>query len=171
VLLNGLGFGNPCLALMSSIICLPFMISTALVLYALYVVGNGAQMTSSKMLGVSPLRKKPIVSSLLMVYPACRTRSLKSEMYWSTSGKHILHLSSLRRALCCSCESEKWSLNCCMNVSQTSYMLLLTGSRESIHVPMSWTHAATCGPWNSVRAIETLRIAEFSPGMPELAQK
>jgi hypothetical protein len=38
------------------------------------------------------------------------------------------------------------------------------GCRESIHVPMSLTHAVVCCPWNNVRAIDTLRIAEFSPG-------
>jgi hypothetical protein len=128
-------------------------------------------MTSSRMLGVSPFMKNAMVSSLLMVYPAWHTKSLKSDIYWSTSGKCILHLLSSSLALCCSCESTKWSLNSCMNVSQTSWMSSLTGSKESIHVPILRTHAATCCPWNSVRAIKTLRIAEFNPGTHELARK
>jgi hypothetical protein len=36
---------------------------------------------------------------------------------------------------------------------------------------MSQTHAATCCPWNKVRAIDTLQIGEFSPDTHELAWK
>jgi hypothetical protein len=135
------------------------------------VVGNGALMTSSRMLGVRPFKKNLMVFLLPMVYPACRTSSLKSDMYWSMSEKCILHLLRSILALCCSWESAKWSLNSCTNVVQTSRMSSSTGSRESIHVPISRTHAATCGPWNNVRAIKTLWIVEFSPGTCEFARK
>jgi hypothetical protein len=53
----------------------------------------------------------------------------------------------------------------------TSCTSSLTGSRESIHVPMSRTHAAVCCPWNGMRVIDTLQIAEFSPGTCALARK
>jgi hypothetical protein len=56
-------------------------------------------------------------------------------------------------------------------VVHTSCTSSLVGSRESIHVPISLTHAAVCCPWNSVKAIDTLRIVEFSPGTCEFAQK
>jgi hypothetical protein len=134
-------------------------------------MGNGLLMTSSRMLGVSLFMKNPMVSSLPMVYPAWRNKSSKSNMYWSTSGKHILHLLSSSLALYCSCESTKWSLNSCTNMSHTSWISSLIGSSESIHVPMLRTHATTCCSWNSVRAIDTLWIAEFNPGTRELAQK
>jgi hypothetical protein len=68
-------------------------------------------MIASKTLGVSPFRKNPMVSSLPIVYPARRTSSSKSAIYWSISGNLILHLSRSRRALCCSCESVKCSEN------------------------------------------------------------
>jgi hypothetical protein len=47
-------------------------------------------------------------------------------------------------------------------VVHTSCMSSLIGSRESIQVPISLTHAEVCCPWNSVSAMNTLRIAEFS---------
>jgi hypothetical protein len=81
VLSNGQGFGSSRLALMSSIICLPLVMSMAFALCSAYVVGNGALMTSSRMLGVRPFKKNPMVSSLPMVYPACHTSSSKSDMY------------------------------------------------------------------------------------------
>jgi hypothetical protein len=112
-----------------------------------------------------------MVSSLPTVYPAYRTRSSKSEMYWSTSGKRILHWSSCSLALCWDWESAKWSLNSWTEVVHTSGMSSLVRSKESIHAPMSLTHAAVCCPWNSVNAMDTLRIAEFSPGTLEFARK
>jgi hypothetical protein len=128
-------------------------------------------MTSSRMLGESPLRKKPMVSSLPTVYPAYCTRSLKSEMYWSMSGKHILHWSSSGLALCWDCKSTKWSLNSWMKVVHTSCMSSLTGSRELTHAPMSLIHTAVCCPWNRVSAMDTLQIGEFSPGTCKFTQK
>jgi hypothetical protein len=128
-------------------------------------------MTSSRMLGVRLFKKNPMVSSLPMVYPACLTKSSKSDMYWSTLGKCILHLSSSILALCCSCELERWSLNSCMKVSQTSYMSSFMRSRESIQVPISRTHAATCCPWSKVRVMDTLQMGELSPGTRALARK
>jgi hypothetical protein len=123
------------------------------------------------MLGESPLRKNPMVSLLPMVYPTCHTRSSKSDMYWSTSEKRILHRLRSILALCWDCESVKCSLNSWTKVVQTSYMLSLTGSKESTHAPMSLTHAAVCCPWNKVSAMDTLQIGKFSPGTREFAWK
>jgi hypothetical protein len=103
-------------------------------------------MITSRMLGVRPFRKKLMVSSLPMVYPARRTSSSKSAMYWSISGKRILHLSRSSHALCCSCESVKCSVNSCTNVSQVSCMSSVAGSSESSQAPMSLVHVATWGP-------------------------
>jgi len=49
-----------------------------------------------------------------------------------------------------------------------------TGSRESIHAPMSLTHVATLGPWMRVRAMDTLRMggvkAWYSRVGPEVSE-
>jgi hypothetical protein len=128
-------------------------------------------MIASKMLGVRPFKKKLMVSLLPMVYPARRTSSSKSAMYWSISGKCILHLSRSSRARCCSCESVKCSVNSWTNVSQVSCMSSAAGSRESSQAPMSLVHVATLGPWMSVSVIAIFQIGELRPGTRELARK
>jgi hypothetical protein len=128
-------------------------------------------MIASRMLGVRPFRKKLMVSSLPMVYPARRTSSSKSAMYWSISGKRILHLSRSSRARCCSCESVKCSVNSWTKVSQVSCMSSVVGSKESSQAPMSLVHVATLGPWMSVSVIAIFRIGELRPGTRLLARK
>jgi hypothetical protein len=128
-------------------------------------------MIASKMLGVRPFRKKLIVSSLPIVYPARRTSSSKSAMYWSISGKHILHLSRSSCARCCSCESVKCSVNSWTKVSQVSCMSSVAGSRESSQAPMSLVHVATLGPWMRVSVMAIFCMGELRPGTRLLARK
>jgi hypothetical protein len=128
-------------------------------------------MIASRMLGVRPFKKKLMVSSLPMVYPAWRMSSSMSAMYWSISGKRILHLSRSSRAHCCSCESVKCSVNSWTNVSHVSCMSSVAGSRESSQAPISLVHVATLGPWMSVSVIAIFRMGELRPGTRELARK
>jgi hypothetical protein len=46
-----------------------------------------------------------------------------------------------------------------------------TGSRESIHAPMSLTQVATWDPWMRVSMMDTLRMGELRPGTLALARK
>jgi hypothetical protein len=92
-------------------------------------------------------------------------------MYWSISGKCILHLLRSSHARCWSCESVKCSKNSWTNVSHVNWMSSSTGSRESIQVPMSLTQVATLGPWMRVSAMDTLRMGELRPGTLALARK
>jgi hypothetical protein len=100
-------------------------------------------MIASKMLGVRLFKKKLMVSLLPIAYPARRMSFSKSAIYWSISGKHILHLLRSSRALCCSCESVKCSVNSCTNVSQVSWISSVVGSNESSQAPMSLVQVAT----------------------------
>jgi hypothetical protein len=56
-------------------------------------------------------------------------------------------------------------------VSHTSWTLLSTWCRESIQVPTSLTHVATCGPCMRVSTMNTFRIGELRPGTLEFARK
>ena len=128
-------------------------------------------MTSSRMLGVSPLRKKEIVSPFPMVYPASLASSSNLAMYWLTSGKCILHPSRSSCALCWRCESRNCLSNSCWNCSQTRGMLSSIGWSLSIHWPMSHAQPATSFPLMNVRVMATFLIGESNPATPVLALK
>jgi hypothetical protein len=56
-------------------------------------------------------------------------------------------------------------------VSHTSWTSSSIWCRESIQVPTSLVHVATCGPYMRVSVIATFRIGKLSPGTLEFAWK
>src|SRR6267142_2694787 len=154
-----------------SMSCLALVVCIARSLISLYVVANGGFITSSSMDWDRPLRKKLIVSSFPMVYPASWARSSNLAMYWSISGNFIRQLSRSSCAHCCCCESVNCSVNSAWNCSHTSSISSTVGLRASIHHPMSHAHLATSLPLIMVKVIDTLRIGDLNPATPLFAQK